>query len=82
MDLSPLDRITRQLPAADRPQPARLRSQVKPHGSSAGPTAAERILAAEMAGRAESHDALSMMVGSMARMVQAGKTRDSRWKAS
>jgi hypothetical protein len=47
-----------------------------------GPTAAERILAAEMAGRAEGSDALSMMVGSIARMVQAGKTRDSRWKAS
>ena len=45
------------------------------------PTAAERILAAEMAGRAEGHDALSMMVASIARMVQAGKTRDSRWKS-
>ena len=45
------------------------------------PTAAERILAAEMAGRGESDDALSMMVASIARMVQAGKTRDSRWKS-
>jgi hypothetical protein len=39
-------------------------------------------LAAELEARADSSDALSMMVSSIARMVQAGKTRDSRWKAS
>lgn len=48
----------------------------------AAPTAADRVLAAELGARAEAHDALSMMVSSMARMVQAGKTRDSRWKDS
>lgn|GEM_PF-4778228 len=83
MDLSPLDRTARQL--ADNiggVEPCRPRAAVAPHRSSVGPTAAERILAAEMAGRAESNDALSMMVASIARMVQAGKTRDSRWKAS
>ncbi|MFN5162902.1 MAG: hypothetical protein ACK55H_13865 [Cyanobacteriota bacterium] len=47
-----------------------------------GPTAAERVLAAELQGRGEACDALSMMVSSIARMVQAGKTCDSRWKAS
>ncbi|MEB3165146.1 MAG: hypothetical protein VKO65_00580 [Cyanobacteriota bacterium] len=83
MDLSPLDRTARQL--ADNTggaEPSRPRAAVAPHRSAVGPTAAERILAAEMAGRAESNDALSMMVASIARMVQAGKTRDSRWKAS
>ena len=45
-------------------------------------TAAEQVLAAELSGRQESGDALSMMVSSMARMVQAGRTSDSRWKAS
>lgn len=45
-------------------------------------TAAERVLAAELQNRSDDNNALSMMVSSMARMVQAGKTRDSRWKAS
>ncbi|MEO1003631.1 MAG: hypothetical protein AAFX65_11040 [Cyanobacteria bacterium J06638_7] len=46
------------------------------------PTACERVLAAELGARGEAHDALSMMVSSMVRMVQAGKTRQSRWKDS
>ncbi|MCS5698296.1 hypothetical protein NZK32_04470 [Cyanobium sp. FGCU-52] len=84
MDLTPLDRTTRQLAATDTSQGVRPRSlsAAALAASASGPTAAERILAAEMAGRAEGSDALSMMVGSIARMVQAGKTRDSRWKAS
>ncbi|MCP9932393.1 hypothetical protein KBZ08_00525 [Cyanobium sp. Candia 9D4] len=45
-------------------------------------TAAERVLAAELQNRSDDNNALSMMVSSMARMVQAGKMRDSRWKAS
>jgi 5-formyltetrahydrofolate cyclo-ligase len=45
-------------------------------------TAAERILAAEMRCRGKASDALSMMVSSVARMVQVGKSCDSRWKAS
>ena len=45
-------------------------------------TAAERVLAAELQARGEESDALSMMVSSIARMVQAGKSCDSRWKAS
>ncbi len=45
-------------------------------------TAAERVIAAELQGRGQSSDALSMMVSSMVRMVQVGKQRDSRWKAS
>jgi hypothetical protein len=51
----------------------------------AGPrplTAAERVLASELQGRSDANDALSMMVSSMARMVQAGKGSQSRWNAS
>ncbi|MCP9886545.1 hypothetical protein KBY96_01130 [Cyanobium sp. ATX 6A2] len=50
--------------------------------TASAPTASDRVLAAELAARTESHDALSMMVSSMVRMVQAGRTRDSRWKDS
>ncbi|WP_216910074.1 hypothetical protein [Synechococcus sp. CCY 0621] len=46
------------------------------------PTAAERVLAAELQARGNESDALSMMVASMARMVQSGKASDSRWKSS
>jgi len=45
-------------------------------------TAAEQVLAAELQARGDAADALSMMVSSIARMVQAGKSSDSRWKAS
>ena len=42
----------------------------------------ERVLASELEGRSAASDALSMMVSSMVRMVQAGKSSDSRWEAS
>ena len=42
----------------------------------------ERVLASELEGRNPNSDALSMMVSSMVRMVQAGKSNDSRWEAS
>ncbi|MCP9798676.1 MULTISPECIES: hypothetical protein [Cyanophyceae] len=45
-------------------------------------TAAERVMTSEIQSRGSSSDALSMMVSSVARMVQAGKSSDSRWKAS
>jgi hypothetical protein len=45
-------------------------------------TAAERVMASELQSRGEPSDALSMMVSSVARMVQAGKSSDSRWKAT
>lgn len=53
--------------------------------SSGSVTAAERVMAAELRDRSEPGDALSMMVSSMVRMVQAGKTSKasaSRWSAS
>ncbi|MEB3207644.1 MAG: hypothetical protein VKK63_01875 [Synechococcus sp.] len=45
-------------------------------------SAPEQVLAAELQNRGQSNDALSMMVSSMVRMVQAGKSSDSRWQAS
>jgi hypothetical protein len=48
-------------------------------------TAADRVMASELRDRSEPGDALSMMVSSMVRMVQAGKTSGasaSRWSAS
>ncbi|MDA1204980.1 MAG: hypothetical protein O2941_01520 [Cyanobacteria bacterium] len=45
-------------------------------------SAPEQVLAAELQNRSQSNDALSMMVSSMVRMVQAGKSSDSRWQAS
>ncbi len=60
--------------------PATARSQRR-DGPSA-PTAAERVMAAELQGRGNGNDALTMMVASMARMVQTGKASDSRWKSN
>jgi hypothetical protein len=40
------------------------------------------VMTSEFQSRGASSDALSMMVSSVARMVQAGKSSDSRWKAS
>jgi len=48
---------------------------------SASPTAAERVIASELQSRGQGCDALTMMVSSMARMVQAGRSSDNRWKA-
>ena len=55
------------------------RPSASPQAACSGP---ERVIAAELDNRPTSSDALSMMVSSMVRMVQAGKTSDSRWKAS
>jgi hypothetical protein len=63
-----------------------LDSTLSPHAPTLlreeAPTAAERVLASELEARGEASDALSMMVSSVARMVQAGRSCDSRWKAS
>ncbi len=55
---------------------------LQPGQTQTAPSAAERVLAAELQGRGETHDALSMMVSSMVRMVQAGRARESRWQDS
>ncbi|MEB3307770.1 MAG: hypothetical protein VKK98_06425 [Cyanobacteriota bacterium] len=52
------------------------------HSGCSGTTAPEQVLAAELQARGQSSEALSMMVSSMVRMVQAGRERDSRWKAT
>jgi len=44
------------------------------------PSAADRVLAAELEARGDAHDALSLMVSTVVRMVQAGKSRESRWQ--
>ena len=62
--------------------PHQLRSPASRRGSVAPSTAAERVLHSELQGRHQDNDALSMMVSSMVRMVQAGKGSDSRWSAS
>ncbi|KMM16541.1 hypothetical protein SYNGFB01_10295 [Synechococcus sp. GFB01] len=49
---------------------------------SAGSSAADKVLEAELQARGDNHDALSMMMSSMVRMVQAGQTSQSRWKDS
>ncbi len=81
LDLSPLQqRIASHAANAHRADAARGASATPE--SPPGLTAAERVLAAELESRGDTHDALSMMVSSMARMVQAGRMSDSRWKAS
>lgn len=55
------------------------RPSATPAAARSGP---EQVLAAELEGRTPHNDALSMMVSSMVRMVQAGKSSDSRWEAS
>ena len=75
LDLTPLERTAAPFAFSRRQSLGAITLSAQP------PTAAERILAAEMAGRHDTDDALSMMVASIARMVQAGKTRDSRWKS-
>ena len=81
MDLSPLQqRIAAHAASALRSEASRTLASTAERSPCL--TAAERVLAAELQARGDSHDALSMMVSSMARRVQAGRTSDSRWKAS
>jgi len=71
------------IPAQAAPVTA-ARAIPAPAGHTFGPNASgpERVLASELEGRTAASDALSMMVSSMVRMVQAGKSSDSRWEAS
>ncbi|MCX5945827.1 MAG: hypothetical protein NTZ53_11130 [Cyanobacteria bacterium] len=62
--------------------PHQLRSPASRRASGAPASAADRVLHSELKGRNQDNDALSMMVTSMVRMVQAGKGSDSRWSAS
>lgn len=74
--------LPRNLGASESLPSGRLRGRRELESHGRPRTAAERVLAAELQARGAEADALSMMVSSIARMVQAGKTRDSRWKAS
>jgi hypothetical protein len=66
-------------PSAIPPQAAPVTARQASGTNTSGP---ERVLAAELEGRTPTSDALSMMVTSMVRMVQAGKSSDSRWESS
>jgi len=46
-----------------------------------GPTVAARVLAAELEARQGAGEALSLMVSTIASMVQAGRATTSRWNA-
>ncbi len=67
-------------PTVQRPSPA-TRVFAAPTGMGTVP---ERVMAAELGQRSQPSEALSMMVSSMVRMVQAGKGQavGSRWSAS
>ena len=81
LQTSPWNAALHAAPHAARPS-TRLSSDQG--GSSTTPkalTAAERVIAAELKARGEACDALSMMVSSVARMVQAGRCSENRWNA-
>jgi len=64
-------------------RPAALPSWEGPttHSTPKALTAAERVIAAELQARGDACDALSMMVSSVARMVQVGRCSENRWNA-
>jgi hypothetical protein len=72
-----LDLTALQNQASRGPLPGRLEDS-----RGVAPTAAERVLAAELQDRDGDQDALSLMVSSIARMVQNGRSTTSRWRAS
>ena len=83
MALDLFSRYPSAIPAQAAPATA-ARAIPAPTGHTFGINASgpERVLASELEGRTAASDALSMMVSSMVRMVQAGKSSDSRWEAS
>ena len=83
MALDLFSRYPSAIPAQAAPATA-ARAIPAPTGHTFGTNASgpERVLASELEGRTAASDALSMMVSSMVRMVQAGKSSDSRWEAS
>ncbi|MCX5950107.1 MAG: hypothetical protein NT158_02805 [Cyanobacteria bacterium] len=76
--LQPLGRPSRR----NASQPPALHLAVMSLVGEGSRTASERVLAAELENRASGCDALSMMVSSIARMVQAGRSSDNRWKST
>jgi hypothetical protein len=83
--LRTLERIKQSKPLLDKVpgRDARGRKlKVKNLVPSSRASAPDLVLAAELQDRGQTSDALSMMVSSMVRMVQAGKSSDSRWKAT
>jgi hypothetical protein len=81
LDSNPLQSQARPC-RRDASQPPGLQLAVASLTGEGRRTASERVLAAELENRAGSCEALSMMVSSIARMVQAGKSSDNRWKST
>ena len=81
MDSSPLQPLGRPS-RRDASQPPAHQLAVASLVGEGSRTASERVLAAELENRAGGCDALSMMVSSIARMVQAGRSSDNRWKST
>lgn len=69
------------LSASPWPMARALAISAEGNPQQAAPTAAERVIAAELEARGHDCDALAMMVSSVARMVQAGRSSENRWKA-
>ncbi len=70
--------------AASYAAPHTARLSLDASSSAATPkalTASERVIAAELQARGQACDALSMMVSSVARMVQASRCSENRWNA-
>jgi len=59
----------------------RLHEGPNPKFGDVGQTLAERVIATELSKRSESSLALSLMVGSVGRMVNASSTSRSRWSS-
>ena len=77
----PDDRIICALDVPTTAEAARLVEAQFPDLKLVLRTAAEQVLAAELQARGDGSDALSMMVSSIARMVQAGKSSQCRQPA-
>ena len=68
-------------PLRTNPWIAASTSSQSPDSQPRALTASERVIAAELEARGQTCDALSMMVSSVARMVQAGRCSENRWNA-
>ena len=68
-------------PIRTNPWIAASTSSTPPGSEPRALTAAERVIASELEARGQACDALSMMVSSVARMVQASRCSENRWNA-
>lgn len=71
-----------QFPALALPPSQRLVFANPSISAASQGTASAQVLAAELEGRQGAGEALSLMVSTIASMVQAGRSTPSRWNAS